>query len=131
MIVENENVGENNFYDADLRENLSEEFILSVGNTKPYKNVERLIEAFAQNTATFPTTKLVILGRITQGIEKLLVKPSLLATLSETAKNYVDYLRGYNSAKKHGRAMIYPLATDFVIVIAATITPIKAIQNIT
>ena len=188
---EQEGMKQESFNDTDLQENLPKEFILSVGNTKPYKNVERLIQAFAKNTEAFPTTKLVILGRmdrrkvlqevanklniadkvffckqqvddndlkllykkakflafpslyegygippleamslgcpvlgstidivkeatggkafyvdpesvdaIAEGIEKLLSKPSLLATLSETAKEYVDSLREYNSAKK-------------------------------
>ncbi len=188
---EKEHTEKEQFHDSDLQENLPEEFILSVGNTKPYKNVERLIQAFAQNSSNFPNIKLVILGRmdrravlqnlansldiadkvffckqqvddndlkllykkakflgfpslyegygippleamslgcpvlgstidivkeatggkafyvnpesvtaIAQGIEKLLSKPSLLATLSETAKDYVNSLRGYNSAKK-------------------------------
>jgi len=181
----------NHFHDQDLQENLPAEFILSVGNTKPYKNIERLIEAFAQNVSNFPTTHLVILGRmdrrpvlqklaaslgindkiffckqqvddndlkllykkakflafpslyegygippleamslgcpvlgstidivkeatggkalyvdpesvtaIAKGIEKLLANPTLLTTLSEAAKDYVNSLKGYNSAKK-------------------------------
>lgn len=188
---EKEQLTTNRFHDTDLKENLPKEFMLSVGNTKPYKNVERLIQAFAKNTAQFPDVKLVILGRMdrravlqelgnslnisdkiffckqqvddndlkllykkakflafpslyegygippleamslgcpvlgstidivreatggkafyvnpesveemAEGIQKLLSKPALLATLSETAKTYVDSLRGYNSAKK-------------------------------
>jgi len=188
---EKEGLEKEGFHDADLKENLPEAFILSVGNTKPYKNVERLIQAFAETSPNFPTTKLVILGRmdrravlqnlansldiadkvffckqqvddndlkllykkakflafpslyegygippleamslgcpvlgstidivkeatggkafyvdpesvteIAQGIEKLLSQPSLLATLSEAAIDYVASLRGYNSARK-------------------------------
>jgi len=52
------------FDDKDLQTELPNSFILSVGNTKPYKNVERLIQAFAKNVPHFPDTKLVILGRI-------------------------------------------------------------------
>lgn len=52
------------FDDQDLQNELPTNFILSVGNTKPYKNVERLIQAFAKNVPQFPATKLVILGRM-------------------------------------------------------------------
>jgi len=198
---ENEGSSQQKFNDTDLQENLPKEFILSVGNTKPYKNIERLIQAFAKNTRAFPTTKLVILGRmdrrkvlqdlasslhitdrvffckqqvddndlkllykkakfltfpslyegygippleamslgcpvlgstidivkeatggkafyvdpesvsaIAQGIEKLLSNPSLLATLSEAAKSYVNSLRGYNSAKKTWDCYDLPLS---------------------
>lgn len=183
--------GSNTFHDQDLQENLPVDFILSVGNTKPYKNIERLIEAFAKNVPHFPTTHLVILGRmdrrpvlqrlaqslgitnkvffckqqvddndlkllykkakflafpslyegygippleamslgcpvlgssidivkeatggkalyvdpksvteIAQGIQKLLANPTLLSTLSEVATDYVNSLKGYNSAQK-------------------------------
>ncbi len=38
-------------------------FILSLGHTKPYKNIPRLIQAFAKIAARYPDVKLVIAGR--------------------------------------------------------------------
>lgn len=188
---EGESEKDQQFHDKDLLENLPKDYILSVGNTKPYKNIERLIQAFAQVVPNFPTTKLVILGRMDRrevlqnlanrlnisdkvffckqqvddndlkllykkakflafpslyegygippleamslgcpvlgstidivkeatggkafyvdpesveemalGIQKLLAKPTLLATLSETATEYVNSLKSYNSAEE-------------------------------
>ena len=59
-----DDIEQQRFQDEALEKNIPESFILSVGNTKPYKNVERLIKAFSQNALYFPKTKLVILGRM-------------------------------------------------------------------
>ena len=52
-------------YDAsELNDELPEQFILCVGNTKPYKNVDGVLKAFQRIAAQNKKVKVVIVGRL-------------------------------------------------------------------
>ena len=48
----------------DLNQDLPADYILSLGNTKPYKNVDGVIKAFSKIESKYPNAKVVVAGRL-------------------------------------------------------------------
>lgn len=48
----------------DLNQDLSTDYILSLGNTKPYKNVDGVLHAFSKIAKQYPQLKVVVAGRL-------------------------------------------------------------------
>ncbi|MEM1324175.1 MAG: glycosyltransferase family 1 protein [Bacteroidota bacterium] len=48
----------------ELNQELPERFIFSIGNSKPYKNVDGVFKAFSRIAAAYPKVKIVVVGRM-------------------------------------------------------------------
>jgi len=80
-----------------------DQFVLSVGEMRPYKNIRRLIEAFSR--ITIPELKLAIVGKINKLDPSIINLPAQLGITDKV--RFLDYVSDHDLAALYSSARLF------------------------